>query len=91
MLCAGGWCALSTATRFCTAWGKFKKLLPILTSKHLPLTTRVKHLMHVYSVTAWKWNNGPPLTYRGSAGMREQWSAGSVGPSHMRRHTLNCC
>ena len=39
MLCAGGECALAIATRCSTAWGKFRKLLPILTSKHLlPLT-----------------------------------------------------
>ena len=39
MLSAGGGCALAIATRCSTAWGKFKKLLPILTSKHVsPLT-----------------------------------------------------
>ena len=39
MLCAGGGCALAIATRCSTAWGKFRKLLPILTSKHVsPLT-----------------------------------------------------
>ena len=42
MLCAGGGCALAIITRCCTAWGKFKKLLPILTSKHVSLTTRGK-------------------------------------------------
>jgi hypothetical protein len=40
MLCAGGGCTLAIAARCCTAWGKFKKLLPILSSKHLSLTTR---------------------------------------------------
>ena len=39
MLSAGGGCALAIATRCSTAWGKFRKLLPILTSKHVsPLT-----------------------------------------------------
>ena len=39
MLSAGGGCALAIATRCSTVWGKFRKLLPILTSKHvLPLT-----------------------------------------------------
>ena len=37
MLCAGGGCELTIATRCCTALGKFKKLLPILTSKHVSL------------------------------------------------------
>ena len=39
MLSAGGGCALAIATRCSTAWGKFRKLFPILTSKHVsPLT-----------------------------------------------------
>ena len=39
MLSTGGGCALAIATRCSTAWGKFRKLLPILTSKHVsPLT-----------------------------------------------------
>ena len=40
MLCAGGRCSLAIATRCCTAWGKFKKLLPLLTSKHISLSAR---------------------------------------------------
>ena len=35
LLSPGGGCALAMATRCSTAWGKFKKLLPILTSKHV--------------------------------------------------------
>ncbi|KAI8496011.1 hypothetical protein Bbelb_264270 [Branchiostoma belcheri] len=42
MLCAGGGCELAATTRCCVAWGKFKKLLPILTSRHLSLKTRGK-------------------------------------------------
>ena len=42
MLCAGGGFELAIITRCCTAWGKFKKLLPILTSKHVSLLTRGK-------------------------------------------------
>ena len=34
MPCAGGGCKLAIVTRCSTAWGKFKRLLPILTSKH---------------------------------------------------------
>ena len=40
MLSAGGGCALAIATRCSTAWGKFRKLLPILTSKHVSPLTR---------------------------------------------------
>jgi hypothetical protein len=39
-ICAGGGCARAITTRCCVAWGKFRKLLPILTSKHISLTTR---------------------------------------------------
>ena len=42
MLCAGGGCKLAIVTRCSTTWGKFKKLLPILTSKHVSLRTHGK-------------------------------------------------
>ena len=42
MLSAGGGYSLAIITRCCTAWGKFKKLLPVLTSKHISLTVRGK-------------------------------------------------
>ena len=42
MLCAGGGCKLAIVTRCSTAWGKFKRLLPILTSKHVSLRTHGK-------------------------------------------------
>jgi len=42
MLSASAGCSLAIITRCCTAWGKSKKLLPILTSKHISLTVRGK-------------------------------------------------
>ena len=42
MLCAGGGCKLSIITRCGTALGKFKRFLPILTSKHMSLRTHGK-------------------------------------------------
>ena len=42
MLWVGGGCALAIATRCSTASGKFRKLLPILTSKHVSPLTRGK-------------------------------------------------
>ena len=44
MLCAGGGCTLAIATRCSTAWGKFRKVLPILTSKHVFFLTHGKVL-----------------------------------------------
>ena len=42
MLCPGGGCELAVINKFSVAWGKFKKLLPILTSKHITLELRGK-------------------------------------------------
>ena len=42
MLSAGGGCALAIATICSTAWGKFRKLLPILTSMRVSPLTRGK-------------------------------------------------
>ena len=39
MLSAGGGCDLAFTTRCSVAWGKFRKLLPIFTSKHVSLKT----------------------------------------------------
>ena len=41
-LCAGGGCELAITTRCCVGWGKFKELLPLLTSKHISAKTRGK-------------------------------------------------
>ena len=40
MLSAGGGCELAAIKRCKAAWGKFRELLPLLTNRHLPLTTR---------------------------------------------------
>ena len=34
-LCSGGGCTSANASRCCVAWGKLRKLLPVLTSRHL--------------------------------------------------------
>ena len=39
MLCASGGCKLAIVTRCSSAWGMFKRLLPILTSNHVSLRT----------------------------------------------------
>ena len=35
MLCSGGGCGSATTARCCIAWVKFRKLLPVLTIRHL--------------------------------------------------------
>ena len=42
MLCAGGGCKLAIAPRSGIACGKYKWLLPVLTTKHVSLRTRGK-------------------------------------------------
>ena len=49
MLSAGGGCEITVTTSVKTAWKKFRKLLPVLTSRHLSYKTRG----HVYSSSVW--------------------------------------
>ena len=42
MLCSGGGCDIAIAARCCVAWGKFRKLLPALTTRHLSPRIRDK-------------------------------------------------
>ena len=42
MFSAGGGCDRTIAARCCAAWSKFRKLLPILTSKHISFKIRGK-------------------------------------------------
>ena len=42
MLCAGKGCDHATAATCCVAWGKFRKLQPILTTRHLSPMVRNK-------------------------------------------------
>ena len=42
MLCSGRGCGSAIAARCCVAWGKFRKLLPNLTTRHLSPKTRNK-------------------------------------------------
>ena len=48
MITAGGGCKAATLTRYRTTWGKFKELLPLLSSKCLSLLTRghVENYLH---------------------------------------------
>ena len=45
MLCYGGGCDSAIAARCCVAWGKFRKLLSVLTSRHLSPKVRGKVYM----------------------------------------------
>ena len=50
-LCSGGGCDHAIAARYCVIWGKFRKHLPVLTTRHL--SSRIHGKMnkaYVYSV-----------------------------------------
>ena len=59
MLCPDGGCDSALATRCCVAWGKFRKLLPVLTSRHLSPRIRGKvyntciHLAMLHGSEMW--------------------------------------
>ena len=42
MLCSSGDCDSAIAARYCVAWGKFRKLLPVQTTRHLSPRIRGK-------------------------------------------------
>ena len=42
MMCAGGGCERAIAARCCAAWGKFRRILPLLANRHISLKTRGK-------------------------------------------------
>ena len=62
MLCSGRGCDSANAARCCVAWGKFRKLLPVLTSRHLSPKVRGKvnmacvHSAMLHSSETWGLN-----------------------------------
>ena len=86
MLCASGGRKLAIVTRCSTAWKKFRRFLPFLTSKHVSLRTRGKvfnacvrsallHGSETWAPTA------PDLQQL----CRNQWSAGSAESEMMTK------
>ena len=77
MLSAGGGCSLAIISRCCSVWGKLKKLLPILTFKHISLTVTVRGkvfdaLSALLFFMEAKHGLQPLKTYSGSAEMTGQ-------------------
>ena len=51
MICPGGGCELSSITRIRSAWGKFRELLPLLTSRSISFITKGEvYTTYVHSV-----------------------------------------
>ena len=97
MLCAGGGCKLAIVTRCSTAWGKFKRLLPIQTSKHVSIRTRAKVFMPVYVLLFYMVVKPGHLlrqTCSGFPGTTDQWCAGYAESEIMTKcpptHSVQC-
>ena len=73
MLCCGGGCDSAISGRCCVAWGKFRHLLLVLTTRRLSLKVCGK-------VFATCINSVMPFTCSGSAAMTTPWSTGFVTP-----------
>jgi len=72
MLSSGGGCDLAATVRCKTAWGKFRELLPVLTNRHIPLSSRGR----VYSTCV------RSAMLHGS----ETWAASSSTINRLRRN-----
>ena len=81
MLCSGGGCDSDIAARCCVSRGKFRKLLPVLTTRHLspgyvPRCARPS-LARLCSMVVRRGNQRNP-NLGGSAQMTVPWSVGFV-------------
>ena len=72
MLSSGGGCEVAATVRCKTAWGKFRELLPVLTNRHIPLSSRGR----VYSTCV------RSAMLHGS----ETWAASSSTVNRLRRN-----
>ena len=56
MLCSSGSCDSAIAVRCCVAWGDFRELLPVLTTRYLsPGPTFTDMYTHVHSIRTCNW------------------------------------
>ena len=89
MLCSGGGCDNAIAARCWVAWGKFRKLLPVLTSRHLSprIHGKVTRLAFAWlcSMVA-KCEDQRNPSCRGSIEMTMPWSIGSVASKTETRY-----
>ena len=74
---AGGGCATAIATRCCVAWGKFRKLLPVLTShttvdRHPVVITRQPVLLSAAGLVY----RGPVLYFTAAGVLLADWTGG---------------
>ena len=89
MMCSGECCDSAIVARCCMAWGKFRKLLPVLTA--WPLSPRIRgrctrHVFTLISSTAAKRWDQITLNCSDSAAMTLSWPAGFVSLKTETKH-----
>ena len=89
MMCSGECCDSAIVARCCMAWGKFRKLLPVLTA--WPLSPRIRgrctrHVFTLLSSTAAKRRDQITLNCSDSAAMTLSWPAGFVSLKTETKH-----
>ena len=86
-------CDNAIAARWCMAWGKFRKVLPILTNRwpttHLRYAVRYPWPVSIrLCFMVLKLADRALLTCSGSVSMTTQWYIGSVRPKTKTKHAL---
>ena len=81
MLCSGGDCDSAVAARCCVAWGTLRKLLPVLTTRHL--SPKICGKVYKACVCSAMFHGSETWDLRnpncgGSAAMTMPWSVGSM-------------
>ena len=94
MLSAGGGCIAAVTTRCKCAWGKFREILPLLTSKPVPFDLRGRLLSS--NVRSWMLHGTEtrPMTskpFTDCVITIVLWSAGFVGLSRRMTHQWTIC
>ena len=83
MLCSGGGCDSAIAARPCVTRGKFRKLLPVLTTRHLSLKVRSKVYVvcvcsvMIYGNETWGPNASDPQWLWCNASSMMHWISGT--------------
>ena len=86
MLCPGGGCDSVIAARFCVVWRKFRKPLPVLTSRHL--SPRIRGKVH-YVNFAMRWGTASKRASRRWAIPKRDSSLSGHWMGHLLSYSLS--
>ena len=86
MLCSGGVCDSAIAAKCCVAWEKFRKLLPVLTSRHLSARIHYERSLSYAPCMVAKFGDQRNPSLGSSTAMSVPWSVGSVASKTETKH-----